>query len=297
MAGRTSRASRRKQPTVAVVTDSTASLPADLVERYGVVVVPLQVIVGGKAYSEGVDPEATPTLVAKALKEWVPVTTSRATPASMLDAYEAAARAGADQIVSVHLSADMSATYESAVLASKKASVPVVLVDSRQVGIATGFAVLAAAEAVAQGADAETAAKAARVRAGGTTSLFYVDTLDYLRRGGRIGPAAALLGTALAVKPLLQMVDGRIANIEKVRTSGRALARLADLATTAAGDLAVEVAVAHLDNEARAVALAETLGERLADNLQGRAVRVLEVGAVIGAHTGPGLVGVAVAPV
>ncbi|HSV39091.1 MAG TPA: DegV family protein [Nocardioidaceae bacterium] len=285
-----------RKPKVALVTDSTASLPEELVEKHGIVVVPLQVIVGGKAYDEGVDDEATPAFIAKALKEWVPVSTSRATPASMLEAYRAAAKAGAKEIVSVHLSAEMSATFESAVLAAKQSKVPVVLVDSRHVGIATGYAVLAAAEELAAGSDAEHAASAARLSAAGSTSLFYVDTLDYLRRGGRIGAASALLGTALAVKPLLQMVDGRIANIEKVRTAGKALARLADLATAAAGELPVNVAVAHLANAERAETLAETLRTRLEANLGGREILFHEVGAVIGAHTGPGLVGVVVAP-
>jgi DegV family protein with EDD domain len=285
-----------RTPNVALVTDSTASLPADVAEKHGIIVVPLQVVVGGRSYDEGVDEEATPAFVAAALKEWVPVSTSRPSPAAMLEAYKAAAKAGAAEIVAVHLSAEMSATYESALLAAKQSPVPVVLVDSRQVGIATGFAVLAAAEVLAAGGTAQDAAAAARARAAGCASLFYVDTLDYLRRGGRIGPAAALLGTALAVKPLLQVVDGRIANIEKVRTAGKALARLADLATNLAGDRQVEVAVAHLDASARAEELAATLSTRLAANLAGRVVQVGEVGAVIGAHTGPGLVGVCVAP-
>ncbi len=281
---------------VALVTDSTASLTQEQVKEHGITVVPLQVIVGGKSYDEGVDEAATPALIAEALKEWVPVSTSRAAPATVLEAYRAAADAGATEIVSVHLSADMSATYESALLAAKQAPVPVVLVDSRQVGLATGFAVLAAAAAIEAGANAQDAAAAARACAAGSTSLFYVDTLDYLRRGGRIGPAAALLGTALAVKPLLQMVDGRIANIEKVRTAGKALARLADLAVAAAGDRPVQLAVAHLDSADRAQQLADSLRQRLAENLESRDVPVSEVGAVIGAHTGPGLVGVVVAP-
>ena len=296
MTGYSRRMPRTKKTQVALVTDSTASLTPEQVKEHGITVVPLQVIVGGKSYDEGVDAEATPALIAQALKDWVPVSTSRAAPASMLEAYRAVAAAGATEIVSVHLSADMSATYESALLAAKQAPVPVVLVDSRQVGLATGFAVLAAARAIESGAGAQDAAAAARASAAGSTSLFYVDTLDYLRRGGRIGPAAALLGTALAVKPLLQMVDGRIANIEKVRTAGKALARLADLAAAAAGGQPVQLAVAHLDSEDRATQLADTLSSRLSDNLEGREVTVSEVGAVIGAHTGPGLVGVVVAP-
>ena len=99
----------------------------------------------------------------------------------------------------------------------------------------TGFAVLAAADAVDGGADATEAAAAARARAAATTSLFYVDTLEYLRRGGRMGAAAALLGSALSVKPILRIEDGKVGPFERVRTSGKALARLEELAVEAAG--------------------------------------------------------------
>jgi DegV family protein with EDD domain len=140
------------------------------------------------------------------------------------------------------------------------------------------------------------AAAAARRRAETTTSLFYVDTLEYLRRGGRIGAAAALLGGALAVKPLLTITDGRVATLEKVRTSSRALSRLAELAVTAADELQVDVGVAHLASADRAGQLADTLAERLADNLDGREIHCGEVGAVLGAHVGPGMIAVCVAP-
>ncbi len=102
------------------------------------------------------------------------------------------------------------------------------------------------------GRSAEEAKGAALARAGATTSLFYVDTLEYLRRGGRIGAAAAMLGSALAVKPLLTLIDGRIATLEKVRTAGRAVGRLEELAVAAAEDRQVDVAVAHLAGEERA---------------------------------------------
>ena len=148
----------------------------------------------------------------------------------LLEVYEAAARDGAKEIVSVHLSGDMSGTFESAQLAARQSPVPVVTVDSRQVGVATGYAALAAADVVDAGGTAEEAADAARARADASSSLFYVDTLEYLRRGGRIGAAAALFGGALAVKPLLTIEDGVVASLERVRTSGRALARLEELA-------------------------------------------------------------------
>jgi DegV family protein with EDD domain len=282
--------------TVALVTDSTALLPSGLAAARGVTVVPLQVVVGATSYDEGVDPEATPETIAAALREWTPVSTSRPTPAVFAEAYAAAARAGAEQVLTVHLSGEMSGTFESAQLAARDAEVPVLTVDTRQLGMATGYAVLTAADVLDRGGSAEEAAGAALARAGATTSLFYVDTLEYLRRGGRIGAAAALLGSALAVKPLLEIVDGRIATREKVRTAGRALGRLEELAVGAAGERQVDVAVAHLANPDRAETLAGNLRKRLAPNLADGDVVVGEVGAVIGAHVGPGMVAVVVAP-
>ena len=282
--------------TVALVTDSTAMLPRDVVERHGITVVPLQVVIGATSYDDGADPDVTPETIADALREWKPVSTSRPTPAVFLEAYDRALEAGADEVLSVHLSGEMSGTYESAQLAARDAPLPVRAVDTRQLGMATGFAVLAAAEVLERGGSSEEAAGAALARADGTTSLFYVDTLEYLRRGGRIGAAAALLGSALAVKPLLEIVDGRIATREKVRTSARALSRLEELAVAAAEDRQVDVAVAHLANQERADVLAEHLGSRLRANLSDRDVLVGEVGAVIGAHVGPGMVAVVVSP-
>lgn len=280
---------------VVVVTDSTASLPADVAEKHGIVVVPLQVVIGATSYDEG--SEATPDMVADALREFIPVTTSRPTPAGMLEVYEQAVADGASAIVAVHLSAEMSGTFDSATVAARTAPVPVLTVDARQVGPATGYAALAAAAVLEDGGTAEEAAEAARERAASATSLFYVDTLEYLRRGGRIGSAAALLGGALAVKPLLAIEDGRVATREKVRTSSRALSRLEELAVAAAGEQHVDVGVAHLASADRAGHLVDRLTERLADNLADRDVRCGEVGAVLGAHVGPGMIAVCVAPV
>ncbi len=282
--------------TVALVTDSTAMLPREVVESRGIVVVPLQVVVGTTSYDEGVDAEVTPTTIAEALRAKAPVSTSRPTPAMFLEVYERAHREGAREVLSIHLSGEMSGTFESALLAAREAPIPVRAVDTRQLGMASGFAVLTAADVLDAGGTCDDAAQTALARAAATTSLFYVDTLEYLRRGGRIGPAAALLGSALAVKPLLEIVDGAIAPREKVRTTGRALSRLEELAVAAAGERQVDVAVAHLANPQRAEALATDLRARLAANLADRAVSVGEVGAVIGAHVGPGMVAVVVSP-
>ncbi len=280
---------------IAVVTDSTATLPPEVAAARGITVVPLQVVIGAEAYDEGSE-EATPERVAAALREFLPVSTSRPAPAVMLDCYERVALSGAKQIVSVHISGEMSGTFESAQLAARDAPVRVVCVDSRQVGVATGYAALAAADAIGEGRSVEDAAEAARRRAEACSSLFYVDTLEYLRRGGRIGAAAALFGGALAVKPLLQIEDGKVASLEKVRTSARALARLEELAVKAGEGQDVDVCVAHLANPERADQLAERLTDRLADELGGRDVWCGELGAVLGAHVGPGMIAACVAP-
>ncbi|HEU4675110.1 MAG TPA: DegV family protein [Motilibacteraceae bacterium] len=291
---------------VAVVTDSTAYLPADLVQGHGVSapgepgarvaalplqVVPLQVVVGGMSHDEG--SEITPADVADALRRYVPVSTSRPTPHAFLAAYERAAAAGAHEVVSVHISADMSGTIESASIAAREAPVPVHVVDSRSMAMGLGFAVLSAVEAAAEGASGAEVAAVAEKRALATSGLFYVDTLEHLRRGGRIGAAQALLGSALAVKPLLELLDGRIVPLEKVRTASRALARLEDLAVERAGTGAVDLAVHHLASPERAAALAERLRERVPGLHD---LRLAEVGAVVGAHVGPGMLGVVVAP-
>ncbi|HEY9563887.1 MAG TPA: DegV family protein, partial [Nocardioides sp.] len=235
-----------------VVTDSTASLPAEVAGRDDVMVIPLQVVIGANSYDEGIDEGAHPEMVAAALKAFTPVSTSRPSPAVMLEVYEKLAAEGVTEIVSVHLSGEMSGTFDSAHVASGQASIPVHAVDSRQVGPATGYGVRAALAVLEAGGTAAEAAEAARERAGTCTSLFYVDTLEYLRRGGRVGGLAALLGSALAVKPLLRIENGRIDSSEKVRTAGRALARLEDLAVEAAGEDLVEVTVAHLASPDRA---------------------------------------------
>jgi len=283
-------------PKVAVVTDSTATVAPEVLAEHGITVVPLQVVIGPDAFEDGVDEGAGPDRVAAALRDRLQVSTSRPSPGAVLELYQGAAARGAEEIVSVHLSGELSATVESALLAARRAPVPVRVVDTRQVAAGTGYAALRAAEVTAAGGTAEEAAAAALARAEATSGLFYVDTLDHLRRSGRLRAAAALVGTALAVKPILQLEDGRIAMLEKVRTSGKALARLQELAVQAAGEGPVEVTVCHLANPAQAETLAAALTGRLGRQLGGRAVVTIEVGAVIGAHVGPGLVGVTVAP-
>ena len=275
---------------VAVVTDSTAYLPSAQAAAAHVTVVPVQVIVGGETLDET---DVSPADIAEALREWRPISTSRPSPSAFVQAYQALALGGAQEIVSVHLSGAMSATVESAELAAKEVSVPVRVIDSRSIGMGLGFPVLSAAQAASDGAEAATVEEIARRRSAAASVLFYVDTLEYLRRGGRIGKAAALVGSALSVKPLLHLVDGHVTPLEKVRTTSKALARLGELAVEGVGEGAADIAVQHLANADRAYALAARIQESAGDAV---AVTVGEVGAVVGAHVGPGMIAVAVCP-
>jgi DegV family protein with EDD domain len=271
---------------VAVVTDSTAYLPADLITRYGIRVVPIHVVIGGVSGDEGL--EVTPSDVARALRDRrTDVTTSRATPEDFSRTYRELLDGGAAAVVSIHMSGKLSGTVEAAELAAAEFGHRVVVLDSRSTGMGLGFPVLAGAEAAAAGASVATVSEAVERAVARTSIYFYVDTLEFLRRGGRIGAAGALLGTALAVKPILHVVDGQVVLKEKVRTAGRALARLEELTLAAADDGEVDVSVHHLDCPDRAHALAERLRERLP---RLRNLHMSEVGAAVGAHVGPGVI-------
>lgn len=276
---------------VAIITDSTAYLLPEAMERHGITAVPLTVVLGDQALEDGT--EISARSLAVALQKRRPVTTSRPSPEVFAATYRAAAAAGATGIVSLHLSAEISGTYDAALLAAKDARVPVRVVDTGMVAMALGFCALAAAETAEAGGSLDEAVAAAEKRAADTSAYFYVDTLDYLRRGGRIGAAQALLGSALAVKPLLQLDGGRIELLEKVRTASKAIARLEEIIAERAGSSRVDIAVHHLAAPERAERLAERLRERVPGLVD---LHVSEVGAVIGAHTGPGLLGAVVSP-
>jgi DegV family protein with EDD domain len=204
--------------------------------------------------------------------------------------------AGYDAIVSVHLSSKISGTYGAAQVAAASVHIPITVVDSMTLAMAVGFAVLTGAEVARAGAAPAEIVAQVRRRAAAATTYFYVDSLEYLRRGGRIGTAAAMLGSALAVKPLLTVTDGEIRPYERVRTESKALARLEELSldalARAASNGAVDVAVHHLDNPDGA----RRLVERLQDRVLTGSVVISEVSAVLGVHVGPGTVGIVVSP-
>ncbi len=275
---------------VAVVTDSTSYLPRGWASDLSIAVVPVQVIVGGQPLDETDDDQAQQ--VASALTSMQPVSTSRPSPERFLQAFRAAQVAGATEIVVATLSSSMSATYESALLAARDCTIPVTVIDSGTIAMGLGFAVTRGAEAARAGASAEEVARLIEASAKSASVLFYVDTLEYLRRGGRVSSAKAAMGQALQVKPILHVEHGRVEPLEKLRTAGKALARLAELAVKAADGRACDIAVQHLGAPDRAAALAQQLQVAL----PACEVIVCPVGGVVGAHVGRGMVAVVVSP-
>jgi DegV family protein with EDD domain len=279
---------------IAVVTDSTSSLDPAEAARADISIIPLQVVIDDISRPES---EVLPREVARALRAGRQVTTSRPTPEVIGNTYAKLAGAGYDAIVSVHLSSKISGTCNAAQAAATSFDIPIVVVDSRTLAMAVGFGVLTGAEAARSGAGSHDVEASVRRRIAAATTYFYVDSLEYLRRGGRIGTAAAMVGSALAVKPLLTVADGEIRACERVRTESKALTRLEELslqAMTRAAHLngAVDIAVHHLDNPEGA----RQLVKRLSGRLSGGEVVIAEVSAVLGVHVGPGTLGIVVSP-
>ncbi|WP_018351282.1 DegV family protein [Longispora albida] len=277
---------------VAVVTDSTGCVPETVARRHRLEVVPLTVLIGGVEGREGIDVTSRDIAAALNARRYTP-STSRPNPEEFAQVYRRLLDGGAPGVVSVHLSAKLSGTYDSALVAAREFGDRVAVVDGRSTGMGLGFAAMAAARSAAEGQDLDGVRAAAESTASRTQTLFYVDTLEFLRRGGRIGAASALLGTALAVKPILHVSEGQVVIAERVRTSSRALARLVELAASSV-DGPVDIAVHHLAAEDTAANVAGLLRERLGDRLGD--MYTTEVGAVVAAHVGPGLIGVVVHP-
>ena len=285
---------------MAVVTDSTASIPAALAAEAGITVVPLDVVLGGDRHVEGEGDTAE--LLVRALEAGTPVSTSQPAPAAFARAYAQAAQAGAREIVSVHLSGELSGTFRAAELAALGSRVPVHLVDSRSTGLVLGFAALAAAEAARArprrdqrselAGGAGVAQRAREVAASGAV-FFLVDSLEHLRRGGRLSGPAAALGTVLGMRPLLTLREGRIEVHSKVRTRRAARERLVELAVqAAAGRDEPRLAVHHLGEPDVAAELAAQVAEGAGVDVE--QVVISQISGVIGAHAGPGLLTVVV---
>lgn len=276
---------------IGVVTDSTACLPDAMIEPYSgrLVLVPLSVTIDGETCVEG-DVVAGDDVAAAVQRRGVTVSTASPSPDRILQAYEELFARGARGIVSVHASASLSATFANAAIAGARASGPVTVLDSSTLGMAMGFAALDGAGLAASHADlAEVSARVASVCKTSTTA-FTVDTLEPLRRGGRIGRASAFLGSALSIRPLLQVTDGVIAPMSRVRTTAKAVARLVEWTSAACTEREDAYRVAVHGHEG------EALFDTALQALDAKGIRVVPVtlGAVVAAHVGAGAVAITV---
>lgn len=276
---------------VAVVTDSTADLPREIVESLGLRVVPLSVTFGDVTYISGVTLQTEAFYARLAAAPRMP-TTSQPSPAWFDEAYADCADDGHGAIVSIHCSAALSGTVTLARDRAKAAALDVEVVDTGLVGGSLGLAALAAHRVAHAGGSVRQVVAAAHTVRERSIGLLVVDTLDHLRRGGRLTGAQALVGTALKVKPILHLTDGRVEIREKTRTWTRALDRCVELVADVAGDGAVDVVVVHALAPDRADQLWERLEARVG---LGERLQAL-IGPIVGTHVGPGAIGVAAVP-
>ncbi len=280
---------------VRIVTDSTADIPADLRERLGIEMVPLKVLFGSEAFRDGVDMVAE-QFYDKLASSGIFPTTSQPSPADFIQVYERLAEEGADSIISIHLSSQMSGTYQSALVAKsmidEKADIEVV--DSRSASFGIGMLVVAAAEAAKQGkSKSEILERLASLRQS-TALYFLVDTLEYLHKGGRIGKAAALFGSLLNIKPILSINDdGVVCSVDKVRGQKKAMNRIVELLQPGYAGKPIDLVMAYTTGRETA----EQLCSLLQQHFDVKSVQYTHIGPVIGAHVGPGTVAAFAIPV
>ena len=272
---------------VIVVTDSSARLDPDLLQRWGIRQVPLHVLVDGADLLDQVDD------VPYDVHDKPHATTAGATPADLSEVYrQALADSGGDGVVAVHLSAALSSTFSSAVGAAREFGSAVRVVNSRSAAAGVGFVALAAARAAADGGSLDAVESAARAAVPRGHAFIVVHRLDNLRRSGRIGTAASWLGTALSLKPLLCLdVDGRLVLSQRIRTVSKAHAALVDAVAEVVGDHPATLAVHHVDNHDGAAEIGAALTTRLP---QVNSMSVTDMGPVLSVHVGGGAVGVCV---
>ncbi|MCH8050859.1 MAG: DegV family protein [Chloroflexi bacterium] len=273
--------------TVRIVTDSTADMPAEMAQELGIPVVPLSVVFGEESLKEGIEISHDVFYERLARAKDLP-TTSSPSVGDFLDTYRDVLKE-TDEIVSVHVSSKLSATYSNAtqaaaILADEGARIEVV--DSRTVSMGMMFMCQAAVKAAAEGASVEDIREIIDAMSPRISVYVVLDTLEYVRRGGRIGRARAFLGTMLRVKPILSFDGGEVHPEERVRTRPLALDRLFQMVTS--NPNITEAAVAYSINAEEA----ETLRQRLSEALDGMDVQMTRIGAVAGVHGGPGVLGV-----
>ena len=273
---------------VAIVTDSTAYLPKEIISQYHISIVPLSLVWGEQILLDGVDIQPVEFYDRLSNSKVMP-TTSQVTPAAMLGTIQPLLEQGYD-VLGIFLSSKFSGTIQSAMQARDMlngAAHRVAIVDSLSTTMAMGWPVLTAARAAQAGENLAECQKIAENACKNSGVLFVVETLEFLRRGGRIGGAQALLGTVLNIKPVLEMRDGRIEALEKVRTKQKATQRVIDLVTERIqGRTPIRIAVTHANSEADASFMLNAAQAKL------NPVETLlcPLSPVIGTHAGPGTV-------
>jgi len=262
---------------VVVVSDSSSRLPLDVRERWNILEVPLHVLMDGRDLRDGIDD------IPNDIHDRPKVTTAGATPAELVDTYrQALIDSDGDGVVAVHLSAALSSTYSAAVTAAREFGPSVRVVNSRSAAMGVGLVAMAAARRASSNGDIASVEAAARSALKRTHVLLVVHRLDNLRRSGRMRSAAAWLGTALSIKPLLCLdIDGRLVLDQRIRTVTRAHAALVDRVAEVVGENAADVVVHHVDNHDAADALGAALTQRLP---QLSSLSVADLGPVLSVH-------------
>ena len=276
-------------PKVAIITDSTVNLPENFVKDYSITVLPQVLIWGEQIFEDGID--ITPSEFYKRLKSSKQSpSTSQVTPKSFLSAF-ADLLAQDYQILCILVGEKLSGTISSALQAKESyLDAPIEIVDSNTTSLAMGFVVLAVAEALKTGANFQEAKALAEQARQNVGVVFAVDTLEFLHRGGRIGGGSRFLGTALNIKPILEVTGGRVEGVERVRTRSKSLTRLVELAEERiAGRTPVRLGALHADALTDAMQVLTQASTRI-DSKQ---TLMTEVSPVIGTHAGPGTVGLA----
>lgn len=276
---------------VGVVTDSTADLPLDIADDLGLRIVPMSVTFRDATFISRVTISDEEFYERLATTDVLP-TTAQPNPAWFEEAYADCADDGLEACVSLHLSRELSGTVASARRAAEDASLPVHVEDSRQVGGGLALMALAAQRAADQGSDLDGVLTAARRIRDGVVNVMVVDTLENLRRGGRVSGMQALVGNVLRVRPILGVRDGRVEPLERARTTTRALDRLVDRVVEGVGGEPADVVVTH----ALAPERADELWDRLRQRVEVARELTTVFGPVLGTHTGPGAVAVAASP-
>ncbi len=275
--------------TVRIVTDSTADIPLDQAKASGITIVPLTVFFGDEAYLDGIELDSVSFYSKLQASKDLP-RTSQPSPAAFQEAYIRLINEGADAILSIHLSSKLSGTYQSActardTLPDTVKKIPIEVVDSQNISISMSRAIMRAAQDAREGLSLPEIKAHVLDELARTRILCVLDTLEYVRRGGRIGGARAFLGNVLSVKPIISLKDGEVIAVEQPRTRSKAYARVAELVQEMGKIEHISIAESG-----------EGLGQQLAQalrNVYSGDLPIYQLGAVLGTHTGPGTAAIA----